>query len=71
MEKNFYICKTYHSWKYEKNENTNGLIRKYIPKGSDMTEKKIKWIENKLKKIVLVKDSDTSLLMKKLKSEFN
>ena len=51
LEINFYFCKPYHSWERGANENTNGLIRQYIPKGtefSDVTEKKIKWIENKL-----------------------
>ena len=51
LEIKFYFCKPYHSWERGANENTNGLIRQYIPKGtefSDVTEKQIKWIENKL-----------------------
>lgn len=56
------ICKPYHSWERGANENTNGLIRQYIPKGKDFSEvtnKQIKWIEiNSI--IDLVKDLDTS-----------
>ncbi|CDN30441.1 hypothetical protein BN938_1843 [Mucinivorans hirudinis] len=51
LELNFYFCKPYHSWERGANENTNGLIRQYIPKGTDfseITDKQIKWIENKL-----------------------
>ena len=49
LEINFYFCKPYHSWERGANKNTNGLIRQYIPKGtefSDVTEKKIKLITN-------------------------
>jgi len=34
MNVNFYFAKPYHSWERGANENMNGLIRQYFPKGS-------------------------------------
>ena len=33
LEISFYFCKAYHPWEHGANENANGLIRQYIPKG--------------------------------------
>ncbi len=47
----FYFATPYHSWERGANENVNGLIRQYLPKGTSMahlTQKKCDWIANQL-----------------------
>ena len=34
----FYFCHPYHSWERGLNENTNGLVRQYFPKGTDFAK---------------------------------
>lgn len=46
-----YFCHPYHSWEKGTIENTNGEIRKYIPKGSDISKYSKKFIRNIEKKI--------------------
>lgn len=36
----FYFCHPYHSWERGLNENTNGLVRQYFPKGTDFAKLK-------------------------------
>lgn len=46
-----YFAKPYHSWERGANENTNRLIRKYLPKQTDfstITEEQIQYIEDQL-----------------------
>jgi len=51
LGKPVYFCHPYHSWEKGSVENTNKLIRQYIPKGSDISrypDKEVQTIEDKL-----------------------
>ena len=51
LDAKIYFAHSYHSWERGLNENTNGLIRQYIPKGSDfleLTDKDILHVQNQL-----------------------
>jgi transposase, IS30 family len=41
-----YFCHPYHSWEKGTIENTNGVIRKYIPKGSDLSKYSSRFIRS-------------------------
>lgn len=48
---NFFFARPYHSWERGVNENTNGLVRQYFPKGCDftkLTQEEVFTVERKL-----------------------
>lgn len=47
----YYFARPYHSWERGANENLNGLVRQYFPKGSSfelVTEEEVKKVQDKL-----------------------
>ena len=51
LQANCYFAKPYHAWERGLNEHTNGLVRQYFPKGSDLsivTNAEVQKVEDKL-----------------------
>lgn len=51
LEIDYYFARPYHSWERGANENLNGLIRQYFPKGSSfefITKEQVQAVEDKL-----------------------
>ena len=51
LDAKFYFARPYHSWERGLNEHTNGLVRQYLPKGTDfrsVTDAEVQAVEDLL-----------------------